>query len=289
MNTDGDGGWQRVNRGTRRCASRRHLKHTGRAEWIPLQRRDALYTTVEGVQDLEANLEASRFFQITWKHLCAWLRTKGEARHAAHGVLCCYGLGSSGDEVFAVQLACASLLRRKLGVDPLRTWVSDPLMQNSDDFNLVRGLQLVPDTTMSPSSSFVTLPAEIRDRLSHDPKVVVVLLMPHCDIPVYGAVFEFIASLNPELLSRCIVLGNDLTQYDHFRVAALYRDNADLPDAYAKATIRLRQLIEEKPLQHTGPLPVLGTCPRAFSDQVLSWFEDNDVNVASQTEDTRER
>lgn len=132
---------------------------------------------------------------------------------------------------------------------------------------------------LSPSSSFISLPQSFISFLQFDSSPIL-LFMPHCDKPLYGECFRLIdafSNSNPSsALSRCVLIGNDLTQYDTFQAQRFYQDNFQSSHissttaqptfcfSLAEASVYLDQLLPS--FQSISINPVDVPFPRAFNN-----------------------
>jgi hypothetical protein len=224
-----------------------------------------------------------------------------------HTIFCCYGLGTTEKLESLYQLALASLLVKHFEIPLRNTWVSDPVMVEVD-FCLVRLAHLVPDIHYNANisknidqnfatrnmadvsqyefktASFISLSQEIQTVIKHafekKEKLLIFLYMPHCDQPVYGEILRFLHTLksssNSEggcswILTNCIIIGNDLMQYDEVHSKLFKRVDGLKKKMYAQAieTMKMYQknLCLEYETEYFDP------CPHAFSCTYVTTFK----------------
>lgn len=228
-----------------------------------------------------------------------------KAEHAA--VLCCYGLGNLSNNVFLPQLGFASLLRKVLGIPTELTWVSDPAMGRCDHA-LVRYAGLVPDTTFPENyankslpkpetankTSFVTISDTVSDCVNacaqNGNPCTIYLWMPHCDQPVYGEVLRLFSAIGsdnlteeknqcPPTLGRCILMGNDLAQYDQFQFANFYRNDGSKTELYMNAIRSLKHF--QQFITADYKIPYYEAAPTAFHLLRVSVFGEKPSHCSS--------
>lgn len=275
--------WHTVERGSKKCAKWKHSE----VKLPPIERHSCI--SIDAVKSVKERLGKSEL----WKSLqnkfksCPVLNSSNSIPW-----LICLGIGSGeiGDrQIFAAQLGLALLIRDQWDIPRDRTWVSDPVMSNND-CALLRALNLTPDLSLCtpppniPSNaSFISLSPSLKSDVI-GPSSPVILFMPHCDKPIYGECLRLIDSLSA--LNHCVLIGNDLSQYDNFQAKRFYQDNPTSNDSSSAASNSsnvtsciLASEFLDKHLDRFESLTMDVTyceCPRAFNNLCLSFMRQVD-------------